>query len=196
MSSFDASEVTDLKQSLGAFKYKFRCAIPEFTEASPNYSFHEFVVTEPTCKDEDNMTLLYKEVHTYAESAMGSPSVKDFDDGLSTCSSLDGVLEADLEDNKDFDGDAIWHPMSHAICILDFQHLNLFLVVFGSSCGCMEWLQWYVKWQRLWHEGASRMGVLEFWHAYVGECNLALAKQTNINVLSTNALHISIQQTC
>jgi hypothetical protein len=36
MSSFDASKVTDLKQSLGAFKSKFRCAIPEFTEASPN----------------------------------------------------------------------------------------------------------------------------------------------------------------
>jgi len=91
MSSFDASEVTDLKQSLGAFKSKFRCAIPEFTEASPNYCFHEFVIMEPTFKDEDNTTLLYKEVHTCAESAMGSASVEDFDDGLSTCSSLDDV---------------------------------------------------------------------------------------------------------
>jgi len=99
--------VTDFKQSLGAFKSKFRCAIPKFTEASPNYSFHELVVTEPTCKDEDNTTLLYKEVHTCTESAVGSASIEDFDDGLSTCSSLDDVLEADLEDNKDFDGDAI-----------------------------------------------------------------------------------------
>jgi len=56
-------------------------------EPSPNYSFHEFVVMEPTCKDEDNVTLLYKEVHACAESAVGSASVEDFDDGLSTCSS-------------------------------------------------------------------------------------------------------------
>jgi hypothetical protein len=104
MSSFDASEVTDLKQSLGAFKSKFRCAIPGFTEASPDYSFHEFDVTEPTCEDEDNATLLYKEVHPCA---VDSASVEDFDDGLSTCSSLDDIPEADLEDNEDFDGDAI-----------------------------------------------------------------------------------------
>ena len=109
MSTFDTSmsEMTDSKQVLGAFKSKFRCAIPKFTEASPDYSFHEFVVTEPTCEDEDNVTLLYKEVHPCAESAMGSASVEDFDDGVSTRSSLDDVLETDMDDNKDFDGDVI-----------------------------------------------------------------------------------------
>jgi hypothetical protein len=84
MSSFDVSDATDPKQSLGAFKSRFRCAIPKVAEASPDYSFHEFVVTELTCKDEDNATLLYKEVHPCAESTMGSASVEDFDDGLST----------------------------------------------------------------------------------------------------------------
>ena len=109
MSTFDASasEMTDPKQSLGAFKSKFRCAIPKFTEASPDYSFHEFVVTELTCEDEDNMTLLYKEVHPCTESHMGSASVEDFDDGVSTGSSLDDIPETDMDDNRDFDGDAI-----------------------------------------------------------------------------------------
>ena len=109
MSTFDMSmsKMTDPKQSLGAFKSKFRCAIPKFMEASPNYSFHEFVVTEPTCKDEDNVTLLYKEVHPCTESAMSSASVKDFNDGVSTGSSLDDVLETDMDDDEDFDGDAI-----------------------------------------------------------------------------------------
>jgi len=109
--------LTGHQNPMGASFCVFECVASAVTEAPVDYSFHEFLIREPSHDNEDDTTFTYMEIHPCANSGENASLINDFNNGLSTCSDLEDIPEPE----GDKDGDEGEHPI---IDMAEFEELD------------------------------------------------------------------------